>query len=269
LFGPPATVVVPGARAEQAMLERLRLFTTADVRLFHGELIQDHKGNRDIFRITVPVADGQERVLFLKRNWKAHHKNGLASLFRRGSVWSVSREEWENLRALQAVGVNTAGLLAYGEECGLFRERFSFLLTEAATGSETVEQFLRQCRDRRERRRVFDALAREVRRMHDAGLATPDMFTRHIFVNRSAEPPVFCWIDMARLDRARCLSPSQRARDLAALNITAPVRFVSARERLRFLRIYAGTVERALVGRIRCRTMHLLPRRKFRDFHAP
>ena len=159
-------------------------------------------------------------------------------------------------------------MVAYGEECGRFWERFSFLVTEAAAGTQTVLQFLAECGDQSERRRVFDALAIEVRRMHAAGLATPDLFTRHVFVDAAADPPRFCWIDMGRLEQRRPLPGRWRICDLAALNITAPLRFVSARERVRFLRIYAGAADRRFARRVNRRVAYLLRRRKFRDFRS-
>jgi tRNA A-37 threonylcarbamoyl transferase component Bud32 len=249
------------------LLEKLGLSTLDQVKAFQGELVKDHRGRRDILRIRAIDADGAGRVLFLKRNWKPYRKDGLRSLLRHGRVWSQSRQEWENLRALEAAGLMVAGLVAYGEDCGPLWERFSFLITEAATGGQTVEQFIATCRDQALRLRVFEALARTIRKMHDAGLASPDLFTRHVFVDPDRDVPEFCLIDMARLDRHRCVSRALRARDLAALNLTAPLRFVSARERLRFLHAYAGSVDRRFVWRIRIRANRLLrTRRKFRDF---
>jgi hypothetical protein len=102
--------------------------------------------------------------------------------------------------------------------------------------------------------------------MHDAGLASPDLFTRHVFVDESGRWPAFCFIDMARLDRRRVLSARLRARDLAALNVTAPMRHVSAKERLRFLHVYCGGRNRTLFRSIRKRVAHLLKRRKFASF---
>jgi len=251
----------------QALLEKLGLSTLAGVKAFRGEVVKDHKGRRDIFRIKTAADDGRPLVLFLKRSWSPYKKDGLASLLRRGRVWSISRREWENSKLLAAAGLKTAGLVAYGEECGPLWEKFSFILTEAASGGQTLEQFLRDCRDRGHRRLVFDALARHIRRMHDAGLASPDLFTRHLFVDDGAALPQFCLIDMARLDHLQPLPARLRARDLAALNITAPLRFVSARERVRFLRQYAGRKDNLFARRIRRRVEYLLQRRKFRRFH--
>jgi tRNA A-37 threonylcarbamoyl transferase component Bud32 len=252
----------------RAALEEIGLATLEQARTFRAELVKDHRGRRDIQRLTIRDENGQTRVLFLKRNWRPYKKDGLASLLRRGKVWSQSRQEWENSRALENAGVRVAGLVAYGEECGPLWERFSFILTGQAPG-QTVEQFLRECRDRTLRRRVFDALARFIRRMHDAGLATPDLFTRHIFVDAAGAEPEFCLIDLARLDRAKKLSPSQRARNLAALNVTAPLRCVATRERVRFLKLYAGSTRKPLARLIARRIEHLLRRRKFHDFRTP
>ena len=250
-----------------ALLDKLGLSTLAGVQAFQGELIKNHKGSRDIFRIRATDAKDHDQVLFLKRIWKPYKKDGLASLLRRGKVWSVSRQEWENSKTLEAAGLRAAGLVAYGEDCGLLWEKFSFLLTEAAIGAQTVEQFLRTCHVAERRQRVFDALAVEIRKMHDAGLASPDLFTRHLFVDETAATPRFCFIDMARLDREQPLSERLRARDLAALNITAPLRFVSVKERVRFLRLYSRSAGKSLAARIRRRVEYLLKRRKYRGFH--
>ena len=265
------------------VLRRLGLDTLEGVKHFRGELIKNHKGRRDIQRIIWPAAAGissgslpEKLTLFLKRNWKPYKKDGLKCLLTRGEACSQSRIEWENSQSLQRAGLAVAEPIAFGEECGLFWERFSFVLTKAAPGETTLDEFLRNNRNLDERREVFDALAGEVRKLHDAGLASPDLFTRHIFLERGTHSspavqngttqPKFCLIDMARLNRRRNLSPRFRARDLAALNVTAPLRFVSTRERLRFLKIYGG--DRRLRGLIVDRTRHLLKRRKFGDFFA-
>jgi hypothetical protein len=245
------------------LLRQLGLDTMEGVKKFKGELIKNHKGRRDIQRVSGSSSGGSGMTFFLKRNWQPYKKDGMKSLFTRGAVWSQSRIEWENSLALQRAGVSVAEPIAFGEECGLFWEQFSFILTASARGETTLDEFLRAPKQPGERRHVFDLLAHEIRKMHDAGLASPDLFTRHVFVQCGAEPK-FCLIDMARLDRRRKLPASLRARDLAALNVTAPLRFVSTRERLRFLELY-GT-DRRLRRLIIKRTRHLLMRKKFADF---
>jgi heptose I phosphotransferase len=247
------------------VLRRLGLDTMKGVKSFQGELIKNHKGRRDIQRVTLSDS-GQPLVLFLKRNWQPYKKDGLHSFFKRGTVWSQSRVEFENSLALQRAGLAVAEPVAFGEECGLLWENFSFILTASAPSEMTLDEFLRTNQDSNERRHVLAALAREIRQMHDAGFASPDLFTRHIFLERGSESK-FCLIDMARLDQRTRLSPTLRARDLAALHVTAPLRFVSTRERLRFLKTYGDAT--ALLPLIQKRAEHLLQRRKFADFSAP
>jgi hypothetical protein len=246
-----------------AALEQLQLTTIEGVRAYAGGGDPRASQGRGVLRIAATGADGQPLTLFLKRYWRTYKKDGLASLLRRGAVWSIARREWENSRALEAAGIRVAGLVAFGEDCGPFWENFSFIITEAALGTEPLDQFIQECRDRAMRRRVFDALARFVREMHAAGLASPDLFTRHVFLEVGSVGPRFCLIDMARLDRRRRLSAALRARDLAALNVTAPRQMVSAHERLRFLRIYAGECDRELVRLVRRRMNKLLTHGRF------
>jgi hypothetical protein len=254
------------AKHEQ-LLSRLGLTTVEQVKAYKGEHVKGIPGERrDVVRITTTDGDGRKLVLFLKRNWCSHKKDGLLSLLRRGRVCSIARHEWENSAALERAGLRAAERVAYGEECGPLWERFSFIITEAATGSQTVQHFIRTCRDRGLRRRLFTALARFTRRLHDAGLASPDLFTRHIYADLAGDEPQFCLIDMPRLDQRRTVSLRLRVRDLAALNVTAPLRSVSRTDRMRFLKDYAGSSDRRLARLILRRSDRLVARRKFLEF---
>ena len=252
------------------LLEKLGLSTLSGVKSFQGEMIEQAAGRRDVQRIKTTDESGGELVMYLKRQWRSDRKQALLSLLKRGRLWSVARVEWENARTLQAAGFHTAARVACGDEISLLGERFSFLLTEAAAGPVTLDQFIRVCDDPARRRKVFDKLAQQLRQLHQRGLSMPDLFARHIFFAPEAEPVEFCFIDVARLERSRGFSIKQRARALAALNVTAPLRFVSARERVRFLRVYAGDEElRRLVAGIACRTTRMLKRKRYHDFLKP
>jgi hypothetical protein len=243
------------------LLQQLGLHTIEGVKRFQGELVKNHKGRRDILRVRTSAGP----LLYLKRNWRPYRKDGVHSLLTRGRVWSQSRTEWENSLALKRAGIHVAEPVAMGEQCGPLWEKFSFVLTANAVGEVTLDQFLRGSHSPPERRRVLDALADWVKKFHDSGFASPDLFTRHIFVS-FGPPPQFCLIDMARLDQKERIPDDLRARDLAALHVTAPLRFLSNRERLRFLSRYGAG--RDLMRRIERRAKYLLRRRKFRDFSA-
>lgn len=251
----------------QVLLERIGLATLEGVKSFQGEVIERVAGKRDVQRICVAEESGRKLVMYLKRHWRSDRKEALMSLLKHGRVWSVARVEWENALILQRAGFHTGELVACGDEMTLLGERFSFLLTEAARGPVTLGQFNQDCRDRTLRRKVFDALALELRRLHQHGLSMPDLFSRHVFFDPASDPVEFSFIDVARLERHRGLPIIHRARALAALNVTSPIRFVSARERVRFLRVYAGTGPlRSLVTQIEVRTRRLLERKKYRAF---
>ena len=57
-----------------------------------------------------------------------------------------------------------------------------------------------------------------------------------------------------------------RARDLAALNVSAPLNAATARERIRFLDVYCGKRDRKLLERVRRRVRHRLARGTRRRF---
>jgi hypothetical protein len=248
------------------VLARLGLETLDQFKRYGGEAVQPNRNRREVLRIRTTDDDGRELVLFLKRNWCSHKKDGFLSLLRHGRVWSQARQEWENSKAMQRAGVKTATLVAYAEECGPCWEKFSCLLTEAAAGTHNVEQFVRERREPPERRRILKAVARGVRRMHEAGVSTPDLYGRHVFLDPASPSPSLCLIDVARLHQGIPLSAELRVRALAALNVSVPVRFVSLRERLEFLNAYAGRVDRKLFEQIQKRTEVLLSRKKYPNF---
>jgi len=257
-------VVIAKYKAE---LEKLNLTTIERIKTYDGEQIKRHRGKRrDIFRIESQDSEGKRLTFFLKRNLRPYVKNGLTSILVNGKVKSDSRQEWENSLYMKEKGFNTPEMVAYGEDCGMFREVFSFIITKAAEGDQTLYEFSRDCHDANRRRQVFDALGNEITRLHDAGLATPDLFSRHIFIDTTRHVPGFCFIDMARLCRVKKCSDRSCARDLAILNASIPLRFASLRERVQFLRKYRKNGWHKLAPQIKKRVLNLLKRNQFRDF---
>lgn len=191
----------------QEALRQLGLDTLEGVKRYTGDLIKNHKGQRDIQRIRT-AANGHPLVLF-KRNWKPYKKDGFSSLLTRGVVWSQSRTEWENLLALQKAGLSVAG------PGGLRRG------VRPALGKVLIHSH-RLGRGRNDSRRVSKELSG--RRgtedgFHGAGadhspdarrLINSDPFTRHLFLTRGPVPK-FCLIDMALMDRKARLSPARFA----------------------------------------------------------
>ncbi len=247
------------------ILSRIGLLDTSATKDAGGDVVKTQRGKRDILRIAADDS-GKPIVLYLKRQWVAYRKDAVKSLLRYGEVRSISRVEWENSLRLQQAGIETAEMVACGEECSATTEHYSFLITREADGNRTLDDFMDQCACCSTRRRVIDGLAAIVRQMHGAGLAAPDLFARHIFLDTCPSRVRFQFIDMARLDVRPRISPRLRARDLAALNASLPLHMVSGRERIRFLRAYDKRKSRTLVPAVRRRMVHLLKRSKFRNF---
>jgi hypothetical protein len=256
-------------KQHHALLRELGLHTMEGVKLFEGTMVERSPGRRDVLKFEVSRIGGLTTTFFLKRHWKVNRVQSLLTFPKRFRIESLASREWDNARRLQRAGFKTASLVAYGDECGPFGEKFSFLLTEQAAGSCSLEEFFLNCRQPSIRQRVFDSLASEVRRLHSLGLSLPDLFARHVFFFPEAECLSFCFIDVARLDTAHRLSLPQRAKCLAALNVSAPTGLVSAAERVRFLRQYAGSGDLEISSFIRKRSERLLRRRRYNKLQLP
>jgi tRNA A-37 threonylcarbamoyl transferase component Bud32 len=243
----------------EAELSVLGLDTLEKVRRAQGEVVKNQRGRRDILRF-------QEggKTFFLKRILRAYRKDGLKSLLRRGRVWSMARQEWENLKLIEKAGLGVPALVAYGEECGPLWERFSYIITGNAEGIP-LDAWFQANADPAVRRKLIVALAHFLVQFHDAGLSSPDLFARHIFVHESADGFKFTLIDMARIDQGM-VGLKQSARDLAALHVSLPRKSVGLRERWVFLQTYRRRPVAPLARLIRSRAVHLLKRKKFRAF---
>ncbi len=250
-------------------LSSLGLKDLTSVRKFEGTLVKNHRGHRDILKLEIPTDnEGATVVFFLKRNFKAYRKNGLNSLWRNRSVWSESRIEYQNTRKLAEAGIHTAEVVAYGEDCGPLWERFSFILSRQAEGDQSLDEWAEGNPTQQEIRYIGKSLASLIRKMHSANLATPDLFARHIFIEKIKSEPRFTLIDMARLDQLWLMSDRRRARDLAALNLSIPLRYLSMSRRLEFLIAYTGSRQaaRRILIQIRKRVNRVKNRSKFQDY---
>jgi hypothetical protein len=124
--------------------------------------------------------------------------------------------------------------------------RASYLLCEALTDADTLSRFALgprgvKARDARRRRRILDAVAREVRRMHDAGVYTLDLQETNVMV-AGGEAGAFrvYFIDLEDIRRARSVSWNRRMLNLVHLDRSIG-RFLCRAARLAFLYSYLGS----------------------------
>lgn len=167
-----------------------------------------------------------------------------------------ARNEARAIRALEAAGVPTLRLVAFGER-GLnpARQR-SFIITEEIAPAISLEEhtrdWLRHPPPLQEKRLLLRHVADMTRRMQAAGINHRDFYLCHFLLD-TAEPlrrerVLTRLIDLHRVRVRQPLPLDWRAKDLAALWYSARECGLSRRDELRFLRVYySGPLRQALL----------------------
>ena len=206
-----------------------------------GEVFREVKG-----RATLRVHIGG-KPFFLKRHlgvgWLEILKN-----------WMVGKrpvlgaeDEYRACRHLAARNLAAPRVVAFATERGNPARRRSFVLCEELSGYDSLEAvaagWARRPPSPLARRRLILAVARFVRRLHEAGVAHRDLYICHLLLDRQRWAQGEAQLAVLDLHRARLqpkLSAYWRKRDLAALLFSTLDLDLPAFSRLRFLRIYAG-----------------------------
>jgi len=230
---------------------------------------------RQRLRIELPSPDGLPLIAYLKRYRSppiyAQRQRIVRGTLRHGTAWI----EWYWSHRLIADGINVAPPIALAESMRGGRELASAILTAAAPGQslESLAPIRKTCEPRASARAasqmfgdsemlltarpdiirdrdIIAELARFVARFHRLGYVHRDLYLSHVFFDRDAPPHRrFCLIDLHRVMRPRCFRRRWFVKDLAALNYSTPVSFVSTAARIRFLITYLR--ENASAGSLR------------------
>jgi heptosyltransferase-2 len=145
---------------------------------------------------------------------------------------------------LTAAGIAAAKTIAYGQETGLVFERRSFVLTEQVPNGRSLEKQLPDyfcgplsVSNLRKRRLFVHKLAQFIKGFHESGLCHRDLYLCHIFCDDRERLTL---IDLARTFEPRLLHEKFRVKDIAQLHYSAPAKFFSRTDRLRFYKSYTG-----------------------------
>jgi hypothetical protein len=190
--------------------------------------------------------------VFVKRMRAGSWMSGLAAVARgsRVKLWlrgaaMLGAAGFNRPAPLAAIEVRRAGAVS---DCYLVCEKLgeAIVLSRAALGGGTV--------DFRRRRRLLTAVAREVRRLHEAGLYTRDLQETNLMIEESAAEPKISFVDLEDFRRVRSVSRRRRLLNLVHLDRSIG-RFLSRSARLRFLDDYLGEVpdrgaRRRIVGQL-------------------
>ncbi len=172
-------------------------------------------------------------ILIQVRNWLAAHGQLSCAAFSFKSSYELS-----------TAGINTPKTLFYGEQWGAVFEKRSFIITEKIPNAESLERKLPDCFDGpatveklKNRRNFIAQLASFIRKFHETDYRHRDLYLSHIFYSNSGD---FYLIDLARAFKPIVLRRRFRIKDLAQLYYSAPARYFSRTDRLRFYFIYTG-----------------------------
>lgn len=195
-------------------------------------------------------AEGRTRAGFVRptEGVGSFLKISLARSFASGIVdrlrGSRAARALRGAKLLSEAGFSCPRPLAAMDAIEMGAVRRSYLLSEALEGAEILSHFAlgrgganRHGRDRG--KTVAEALAREIRRMHDAGLYTSDLQETNVMVKPEGAEFRFCFLDLEDFRRSRIVSWRRRMLNLVHLDRSIG-RFVSRTGRLHFLYSYAG-----------------------------
>lgn len=195
------------------------------------------------FEVDLPNASSPN-TLFLKRydnppvvlqlkNWLLAHKRVSCGML-----------ESETTQLLSEYGINTPRIIAYGEQFGILFEKRSFFITEKIPNAEALERKLpdyfhdgSNTKNLKLQRDFINHLARFIKKFHSTGYRHRDLYFSHIFLDDKER---FFLIDLARAFRPILQAGRFRIKDIAQLYYSAPRKYFSTTDRLRFYISYIG-----------------------------
>lgn len=195
------------------------------------------------FNITSPGSP-QSTTVFLKRYNSPpilhQFRNWLSARNRR----TCASIEFIAIQELSAAGIGVPKAVSYGEQWGGLFEKKSFLITEKIPKAEAIERQLPDCfngevtkEKRRLRRDFIERLASFIKRFHETDYRHRDLYFSHIFYDDAGR---FFLIDLARAFKPALMNKRYQLKDLAQVYYSAPGRYFSKTDRLRFYIGYTG-----------------------------
>lgn len=205
------------------------------------------------------VADGSARLaVFLKRHYRHPRLAGLAAAILPRGDWSDARCEAAHLQWARDNGFRVPRVVAVGQRVGPGTQLQGYLALEELTGMVALHQAIpRAARSLRPDqfqqwiRGLTLALAALIKRLHGRRHFHKDLYLCHFFVpERSINSAPEQWneltmIDLHRLGHHPWTAAWWRLKDLAQLMYSSDIEGVGPRDRLRFLRHYAGSLRRS------------------------
>ncbi|MHC4076692.1 MAG: lipopolysaccharide heptosyltransferase II, partial [Planctomycetota bacterium] len=229
----------------QAGLAQMGLLTIDDVFSFAGgenlkkANLAEHR-TRIKFQMKSPAA-----TLFLKRYDRPPVLAQLKNFLSAGKRCCMASTDYTPARQLAAQRINTPETIAYGCQWGKFFEKRSYIITKEIPNAQSLEKSLPEfctsycdtaglC----EKRQFLNQLAEFIKKFHATGYRHRDLYFSHIFYDRDGN---FHLIDLARAFKPRFRPSRFKLKDIAQLCYSAPEKYFSATDRLRFYLKYTAS----------------------------
>jgi heptose I phosphotransferase len=195
---------------------------------------------------------GDTLSVYLKRHFKLSRFKGLLATMFPGCAWSPGLQEWQRIRWAREQGFPVPRAVAAGQFVGPWGRLQGFLAVEELHGMlplhEAVPRASRTLDERsfaRWKRGLTGELARLARELHRRKVFHKDLYFCHFYIPEAFTHIVpsdwkdqAVMIDLHRLSRHSVTAKWWQAKDLAQLMFSSEVEGVTARDRVRFWRLY-------------------------------
>ncbi|QDU22456.1 lipopolysaccharide kinase InaA family protein [Urbifossiella limnaea] len=211
------------------------------------------KQGRSIGRLI--LTQGRSRLgVYLKRHYRLGWVRGLLATLFPNRAWSPGLEEWQRLKWARDAGFPVPRAVAAGQYVGPGFRLQGFLAVEELYGMLPLHEAVPLAAERldaaafaRWKCGLTAELVRLSRRLHDQKWFHKDLYFCHFYVpedltRRVPEgwPGRVFMIDLHRLDRHPLRALWFRIKDLGQLLYSSDVAGVTARDRVRFWKLYGG-----------------------------
>jgi hypothetical protein len=230
--------------AYEAAFDRLGLTSIEEVFAF-GAGKNLTKANLASYRSRIEFQiESPATTVFLKRYDNPPIMTQLKNWLSSKKRIACAMAEVEAAQKLAAMGINTPKMIAWGHlSAGLF-EKHSFAAIEQIPGGQSLERSLPVFFNNPPtlenlilRRQFIKQLALFVKNFHDTGYRHRDLYLCHIFMVPDGR---FYLIDLARAFKPAIFGELYRLKDVTQLHYSAPAKYFSKTDRLRFLKEYLG-----------------------------
>jgi hypothetical protein len=213
---------------------------------------REHKKQGRSIGRKVFTEGGDTLSVYLKRHYKLSRFKGLLATIFPGWAYSPGLQEWQRIRWAQEQGLPVPRAIAAGQFIGPWGRLQGFLAVEELHGMlplhEAIPRAFRTLDPRsfaRWKRGLIVELARLARELHRRKVFHKDLYFCHFYIPESFTRTVptnwtnqAVMIDLHRLAGHTLTAKWWQVKDLAQLMFSSEVEGVTARDRVRFWRLY-------------------------------